>query len=291
MCPKKLVVLVGISMGLMPVSANAGTLAFDRAVIPTTGGDQAYWQIFTVHTDGTQLTRLSKSQYIDEADPTWSPDGTKLAFCRHDGTSWDVWRMTATGTNRHELQVNACDPAWSPNGKKIAFVRGGGLGSAIWVMSASGLNAHAVTTDGTACDDENPAWSPDSSQIAFSQDCASSWHIEAIAVNGSNEHTVGDSQPLNGEDPNWGAAGIVFDGQNGSCINIFSMSASGGTVTNLTMNATYNELEPAWSPTGTQIAYTRRSCAFGENDTITVMNANGTNQTPVVEGDDPVWQP
>jgi Tol biopolymer transport system component len=55
---------------------------------------------------------------------------------------------------------------------------------------------------------------------------------------------------------------------------IYSMSADGSLATNLTANAKYDEVDPAWSADGSRIAYVRRSPETGRTDLI-VMNANG----------------
>jgi TolB protein len=67
--------------------------------------------------------------------PTWSPDGSKLAFVRDTNPEppfSDIFVMAPDGsgqTNLTRTRASELDPAWSPDGGRIAFTRvpfGGG---------------------------------------------------------------------------------------------------------------------------------------------------------------------
>ncbi len=81
------------------------------------------FQVFRMNSDGFGQTRLSDLPGHNW-DPTWSPDGRKIAFTSDrpgsdETTDWDVWRMRATdGANPTNLTDNAAaldfDPEWQP---------------------------------------------------------------------------------------------------------------------------------------------------------------------------------
>jgi plastocyanin len=48
------------------------------------------WAMNADGTGATQLTDTGADQF-----PEWSPDGTKIAFTRFDGASWDIWTIDA----------------------------------------------------------------------------------------------------------------------------------------------------------------------------------------------------
>jgi Ca2+-binding RTX toxin-like protein len=71
------------------------------------------------------------------------------------------------------------------------------------------------------------------------------------------------------------------------------MDASGANRQSLSNNDTMNEVEPAWSPDGTQIVY--KGIAADNNHDIWLMNSDGTNQqaieTNLSKDEKPDWQP
>ena len=83
--------------------------------------------------------------------------------------------------------------------------------------------------------------------------------------------------PAHGAFP--GANGkIVFTGRASTdrFSDIYSVNPDGSGLTNLTNSAAVDERDPAWSPDGERIVFTRRSPA-GDSE-IWVMNADGSGQ-------------
>ena len=66
------------------------------------------------------LTNNAANDYF----PSWSPDGTKIAFGTDRDGNYEIYVMNVDGSNLINLTNNAATdyyPSWSPEGTKIAF--------------------------------------------------------------------------------------------------------------------------------------------------------------------------
>jgi Tol biopolymer transport system component len=107
------------------------------------------------------------------SSPTWSPDGSQIAFCVSNGdlSKTRIFVIAVDGTALTRISPpdsRDCDPAWSPDGTKIAFdtVLGRhGQRSEIWTMAPDGSDRVVLVADGY---NTSPDWSPDGGTIVYS---------------------------------------------------------------------------------------------------------------------------
>ena len=122
------------------------------------------YDIWVMKIDGTNPQRLTTDTAYED-HPTWSPDGTRIAFTR----DYAIYVMDADGANVQRLSAagttNDGGPAWSPDGMRIAFHSGAGVPAHIYTMKPDGSAVTPLT--GGLDNDYFPAWSPDGSRIAF----------------------------------------------------------------------------------------------------------------------------
>jgi len=210
--------------------------------------------LYVAKANGTGLARLTTDGF--DFDPTWAPDGTKIAFV---SGNFDIYVMNADGSNR--VQITSGDvidlrPAWSPDGARIAFARnqctivdGHYVCDGNWdiyVMDADGSGPVGLTSD--PAQDFAPAWSPDGTRIAFYSERGGVGGIHVMNADGSGVVRLTSD---GGREPAWSPDGAMIAFERWS--DIYVMNADGAGVTQLT--AGHAEIEPAWSPDGRWIAF------------------------------------
>jgi Tol biopolymer transport system component len=129
--------------------------------------------IFAMDVDGTDAVNLSKPKRPGHIFPSWSPDGSVIAYaCGSSFQGLDICVMGADGTTQRVLTggpgAREWEPAWSPDGTKIAFVSDRTGDDEIDVMGADGGPVTRLTHHPGR--DADPAWSPDGTKIAFDSD-------------------------------------------------------------------------------------------------------------------------
>src|ERR1051326_3747169 len=109
---------------------------------------------------------------MDARQPSWSPDGRKIAFQAYRTSTWQIWTMNADGSELRAVTDDAGDarePAWSPDGKRIAFSsdRISRSGYDIWTIDVASGALTQVTS--APSNEDTPVWRSDA-DIAFRSD-------------------------------------------------------------------------------------------------------------------------
>src|SRR5262249_22623412 len=106
-----------------------------------------------------------------EVQPSFSPDGTQVAFTRSDKSEskYHIY-VKLIGTNGPPLQLtngpdNDLSPAWSPDGRFIAFRRNLQDKTAILLIPSIGGPERKITEIRRYSLDGLMAWSPDGNSI------------------------------------------------------------------------------------------------------------------------------
>ena len=207
--------IVMLGFALIPVSSaqsRDSMIAFssDR---DNFGGNR---DIFVMMADGSKPRNLTNNRTSSDSNPSWSPDGTKIAFESHHDDSSDVYVIHADGKNLIQLTrtpESDGQPSWSPDGRKIAFTsrRDGNFFGPffvpdyeVFVMDADGDNV--VRRTRSAESDIAPSWSPDGTNIAFESQRDLDYEIYIMGADGRNVVRLTRTHGID-SDPSWSPDG------------------------------------------------------------------------------------
>jgi Tol biopolymer transport system component len=239
---------------------------------------------FGVDARGGEPRRITTSRDVETAVP--SPDGRTLLVTRdeHPGKRPEtagLWLLDTDGGNERRLlgaEEGQQDFAgsWSPDGRTIAFTRCRDTPPDTFGFIENTCAVYTVSSDGSGLRElaersSQPAFSPDGRLIAFVSD-----------RDEHGRHATGSDEEM-------------FSNE------LYVMDADGGNERRLTESESLNEIDPAWSPDGSRIAFARGGPARFKND-VMVVNADGTCPT-LLAGDasdagietpsfySPAWRP
>ena len=168
-------------------------------------------EIYVMNADGSNAVNLTGNPSWD-FEPTWSPDGTRIAFRSRRDQTVAFYVMNADGSAPTRLASSPTWdrlPAWSPDGTLIAFVSVRGNDFEICVMPVPEPQAE-VSTDGSnqtcltdnAADESFPTWSPDGKRIAFESFRDGNMEIYVMNADGSNQVNL-TNNPADDRYPAW----------------------------------------------------------------------------------------
>jgi len=142
--------------------------------------------VITPHLAAQDLERtvasMAKINFANS--PSFSPDGSRVAYLANISGSPQVWIVSSEG-GYPKAATSFDDPvsavAWSPRGNELAITvaPGGGLNTQIWLMTAEGTNLRRITPGGK----ENNwlgVWSRDGKYLTYSSNARSGESMDAM---------------------------------------------------------------------------------------------------------------
>lgn len=248
--------------------------------------NQVMGGIYLLPADGNGDPVLLSAHPTGDSKPSWSPDGTRIAFesLRDDPLErkrMDIYIMHSDGSHLTRLTGNDgvySEPDWSPDGTQIVIsgYQIGDTNSDLFLLDPETGKLTRLTT--TSYIEADPTWSPDGTQIAYTSNKQGDnvWNLYILDVKTGEERqfTQGGGSDYQ---PDWSPRGdrILFVSTRNGDHEIYVMDVEGGDPTQLT-DSPGKDNDPEWSPDGSSFVYSHGDAKFGE---LYKMDADGSNRT------------
>jgi polyisoprenoid-binding protein YceI len=236
-----------------------------RGRLPAGGGQLLFTAItsddsehlFTIGADGRGLRRVGGDD-ASELDPSWSPDGRRIAYSRAEPFQFSrppsVHLIRADGSGRRDLTPGqpSFQPDWSPDGRHIAMAVTGAMETTeISIVDPAGSSIR--TLGDTPTSDSEPRWSPDGRLLAVSAFGGPGNDDVALLDPATGQFRRLTTSPSYEHSPAWSPDGRRIAYVKDGAIHI--MRADGSADRPVTRGR--KDAAPAWSPDGRRLSFVR----------------------------------
>jgi len=156
----------------LPVLSGASWSPDDEQIVyvsPDPANEATSISVVNTHGTADPVSIRTSSPSQSFAWPTWSPDGTSIAYLViDDEPGAELMVMNADGSAPRSIlgttRVGSWPAVWSPDGSTIAFSGLEGRVGGIYTVRSDGTDLTRIVDLAGA---SSPAWSPDGTRLAF----------------------------------------------------------------------------------------------------------------------------
>lgn len=220
--------------------------------------------------------------------PSWSPDGTKLAYVSFEKKKPIVFVQSLLSGQRMVLanfKGNNSAPAWSPDGTKLAIVLTYSANSQVYVIGADGTGLQQLSFS-TGIDTE-PEWSPDGAYIYFTSNRGGGPQIYRMPSSGGEAKRVTFEGSYN-VSPHISADGklLTYVKQDAKGFRIAVQDLATGQVQ--TLSETTQDESPSFAPNGRMILY---ATSIGGKGSLAAVSVDGRVKQRLIDNGGDVREP
>jgi len=244
-------------------------------------------ELYIVDYDGFNPRRLTVNGSLNML-PTWSPDGTSLAYVSYRQGSPRVYlakifegRSIPNLTNE-KGDDQAFAPAFSADGAHLAFASNRNGNMDVFVANSDGSQARALTT--TSASDTAPCWSPTGQELAFTSGRTGFPQIYLMDSEGLNVRrltTVGSWNDGCAWNPSRQYSEIAYTARlEAGGFDIAVIDLASRQIRQITRGRGSCEY-PSWSPNGRHLVF---SCQRRGTWSITIADREGRSMQTLATG-------
>ena len=204
--------------------------------------------------------------------PSWSPDGSKLAYVSFEKKKPVIFVQSLLTGQRMILanfKGNNSAPAWSPDGKKLAIVLTYSANSQIYLINADGTGLQQLSFSNGI--DTEPEWSPDGAFIYFTSNRGGGPQIYRMPASGGDAKRVTFEGSYN-VSPHLSTDGklLTFIKQTSTGFKVALQDLATGQVQ--TLSDTTQDESPSFAPNGRMILY---ATSVGGRGSLAAVSTDG----------------
>lgn len=164
---------------VMPRIASDGRLIYAKMQ-----DDVNLWS-YTIETNESKPWRSTSELDIN---PSYSPDGSKVAFTTNRKGSFQLWTSNADGSEARAISdfqgeyINT--PRWSPGGEFIVFQ--GYLNGQADIYRINALGGIAENITKSDFEEHTPVYAPDGQSLYYSSNRSGDWQIWQMSLSGNS---------------------------------------------------------------------------------------------------------